>query len=283
MNLVLSHPSFCKPTGETAQVFRGRREESPWRIAQRRLFYDFPLRVLVGGKNLFDTRDYTPRKTITAPAQKFIDLVLYQEKKWALAVEQNQLKSEEEKYETVEVAQARLLSKNINGVVLMTEVFNNMYPEATFLGLLRDGRALCESHTRRGASAQDVARLYCTVGDAMHQYAQDLPNFHLVRFEDIIADPLREIKEIYRAVGVSMNDVSKFRLQVKTKTGSEGERKLNANQDRQVVWYEPEFLDSFFDPKVNEHQINQLAQSDREMFERSSYETLGKLGYKLES
>jgi hypothetical protein len=46
MNLLLSHPSLCKPTGETAQVFRGRRGERLWRILQRRVCYDLPVQIL---------------------------------------------------------------------------------------------------------------------------------------------------------------------------------------------------------------------------------------------
>jgi hypothetical protein len=280
MNFLLSHPDLCKPTGETAQVFRGRREEPFWRIVQRRLCYDAPIRLL-SGQDLFNPHCYQERSSISPVVARFIDWVLDREKRWARTEAQNRFRYENVEYSMDEVASARLLSKNVNGVVFLTDVLNGMYDDVTFFGLVRDGRALCESHLRRGASVDEVAQLYEQVGEAMQTYAGQLPNFHLVRFEEVITNPMDQVSRVYQHAGLDPADVPKFRLQIKAKTEKEGERKLEAEHDRQVVWYDRTSVETYFDPAVNDHQINQLDPAARREFEQHTEATLRSLGYSV--
>ena len=169
MNMLLSHPDPCKPTGETAQVFKGRCEEPLWRTLQRRACYDFLLRFMAE-HDLFDSKDLPPRPEMSKTAAYFIDSVLHREKVAARSTAQNKYKFEGIEYQPEEIEQARLLTKNVNGIVFMTDALANMYPDATFFGLIRDGRALCESHIRRGETLSRVARIYQRVGRAIVKY-----------------------------------------------------------------------------------------------------------------
>jgi hypothetical protein len=280
MNMLLSHPDLCKPTGETAQVFKGRCEEPLWRILQRRVCYDFPLRV-VAGHDLFDSKNLSPRPGVSRTAARFIDSVLHREKVAARTTAQNKYKFEGVEYRPEEVEQARLLAKNVNGIVFMTDALVRMYPDATFFGLMRDGRALCESHIRRGKTVERVARMYRRVGGAIVKYRDTYPSFHVVRFEDLIQWPTDVLDFVYAKAGLPREQIRKVRLQIKEKTSASGDRQLGAERDRKVVWYEPDELSSYFDPEINEHQIEQLDDSDRVYFEERAGDMISTFGYDM--
>ena len=42
------------------------------------------------------------------------------------------------------------MSKNNNGLVFLSDVLREMYPDVVFFGMVRDPVALYESHNRRG-------------------------------------------------------------------------------------------------------------------------------------
>ena len=278
MNLLLSHPDVCKPTGEAAQVFRGRREESTTRIIQRRLCYDILARILAR-QDLFDSHSTKKRRRLSEKASQFIDWVLHREKLRARETEQNRFKTKGVEYEDIEVEQARLLTKNVNGIVFMTDVFQEMYPDATFFGLVRNGLALCESHLRRGASVEEVGRLFDRVASRMLHYNRVMDNFQIVHFEELIRDPVEIIKGAYAFAHLDKHKVGKVRLQVKTKTSASGKRVLNAEKDRQLIWYDFDELGEYFDPEINDHQIARLRNRDREAFLSVAGGTMHRLGY----
>jgi hypothetical protein len=278
MNILLSHPNLCKPTGETHQVFRGRYEESIWRILQRRISYDMPIRLL-SRDNFFDPYNYNERPNIPEVAQWLIDNILYVEKTLAQSQAQNRLKHQGVRYTKAEVANSRLLSKNINGVIFLTPVLQKMYPDATFLGLVRDGRALCESHLRRGYSVKEVADLYRNIANRMLKYHFSQSNFYLVFFEDMISEPKRIIEKVYNKVEIDTASVRGIRLQIKSKLKQNGKHVLESEKDRKMVWYDPENLDGYFDDKINEHHIKKLDNDKQEKFEKLTEGILSKMGY----
>ena len=168
-NLLASHPDVCL-IGETHHVFKGHRiTDSPWRVISKCLRHDAP--ILVGhGQDFFSPRLIKPRKSLSQWAQKRIDRILYREKLRSQHPLLNRYKSADAEYTPDELLQARLLCKNIDGMVYANDAFAEMYPDATFLGLVRNGLAVCEGHLppwatgRRdgipipGASRQDVGR-----------------------------------------------------------------------------------------------------------------------------
>ena len=58
-------------------------------------------------------------------------------------------KTQDIKYTKSEIEMSRLVIKNNNGLVYCTELFFDMYPDATFIALIRNPIALYESHKRR--------------------------------------------------------------------------------------------------------------------------------------
>ena len=60
-----------------------------------------------------------------------------------------------------------------------------LYPDARFVGLIRDGRAVCEGHVARGAGLADAAAAYAYVGRRLIELeARGLP-LKTWRFEDL--------------------------------------------------------------------------------------------------
>jgi hypothetical protein len=194
-------------------------------------------------------------------------------------VAQNRFKYEGVEYTEAEIIESRLLSKNVNGAVFLTPLLRKMYPNATFFGLVRDGRALCESHLRRGASVEEVVDLYRKVGGAMLDYESTYSGFHLLKFENLVREPRGVLSKVYEKANLRFSRIRKIRLQIKEKTSSGGERHLKANKDRKVVWYNQDEVSSYFDSSINSHQIGQLDNEVRAYFEDRAKDTLSSLGY----
>lgn len=279
MNFLLSHPGVCMPTGETHKVFKGRAlGESLWRIIQKRLCYDLPIRAAVR-QDMFHPLLFEPRKKVPVWVQRFIDRILYSEKLRARHEGHNRYKSEGVQYTCEEIAESRLLCKNVNGVIYTTDMFREMYPDAVFFGLVRNGLAVCEGHVRRGRTAEEFGHMYKRLVTRMLEDAARLEYYHIVRFEDMISDPLRLLDKIYQLAGLSVNELQKVRLQLKPTVDRRGHHGLAGGYDRQVIWYDVDDLHSHFRPEVDENQVSQLAPGDREAFLRIAQVTMEHLGY----
>lgn len=126
MNLLLSHPEVCMPTGETHKVFKGRAlGELTWRLIQKRLCYDLPVRVAMR-QDIFHPLLLQPRKRVSLWVQRFVDRILYGEKLRARHESHNRYKFEGVEYTREEIADSRLLCKNVNGLIYTTGMFRAM-------------------------------------------------------------------------------------------------------------------------------------------------------------
>ena len=158
LNLLRSHPEVCSPRGETHEVFRAKPNEPPAVRLAKRLRYA-PIRVLEG-RDVLDARDWTPREPLHPLSRRWIDRVLYAEKLRAREPGQNRWKSEGVPYRDDEIRRARLLCKNVNGLLLVSGEMARTWPDATFVALVRNGFAVCEGHRRRGVELAEAARRY---------------------------------------------------------------------------------------------------------------------------
>jgi hypothetical protein len=279
MNLLLSHPEVCMPTGETHKVFKGRaRGDSTWRLIQKRLCYDLPVRVAMR-QDIFHPLLLHPRKRAPNWVQRFVDRILYREKLRARHESHNRYKSEGVEYTREEIADSRLLCKNVNGLIYTADMFREMYPDAVFLGIVRNGLAVCEGHVRRGRTADEFARMYSQLVTRMVEDAARWEDYHVIRFEDMISHPVSLLHKIYRLAGLDVEKVQKVRLQLKATVDRQGRHGLAGGYDRQVVWYDLDDLASHFRPDVNENQIRQLSPQAREAFLRIAQVSMERLGY----
>ncbi len=278
MNLLLSHPDVClSSAAESNKVFKGTRWDSGWRIAKKRICYDLPIRVLTG-RDFFSSR-VAPRKPLPPFVRRYIDHILYHGRFNALIETHNLYKFDTIAYTREELASCRLLTKALNGLVYTVEMFGDMYPDAVFFGLVRNGLAVCEGCVRRGWSAEDFARTYKSVVEKMFELNAQMPNYYIVRYEDMVANPLEFTHKIYKHAELDIKHLQRIRLQSKPIMDREGKHSLNKGYDRQVFWYDLNSLQKHIRSDTNENQIRQLSADNKAKFLSIGGGIMEELGY----
>ena len=81
--------------------------------------------------------------------------------------------------------------------MLLTPVFNDIYPTTSYIGLVRHGIALYEGLIRRGWKAEEAAVMYKKVCSEMISYSEEMENFYLIRFEDLINTPSETLSSVH--------------------------------------------------------------------------------------
>jgi len=272
-NLLTSHPDVCWLSGETHEVFYGKPKKL-LDIWIRRFFY-FPVQVLAG-QHIFGRRCLEKRNRIPKIIKNYIDIIFYLDK---LTTDRN--KFEGAKSSSSELKGCRFLAKNVNGVVLASDLFSKMYPDATFIAIVRNGLALCEGYVRRGWTANDFGRMYEIVCQKIIQDSKNIPNYYVVRFEELASDPVSFMKKIYSFANLDISKVSKIRLQSKKSTDKNGTRKytFGGTKDRDIHWFDIEDIGNLIRKDVDENQIAQLNEKDKKIFLEKAQRSMEYFGY----
>lgn len=75
--------------------------------------------------------------------------------------------------------------------------FQSVFPDALFIGLIRNGYAVAEGMSRReGYSLDRCARHWTTANQTMLDDAEHLKHFLLVRYEELVNEPLSTVKHV---------------------------------------------------------------------------------------
>lgn len=279
VNLLLSHPEVCSPTGELQRVFHGGARGERWpRIVYKRLRYGLPLDI-VAGPRFFRLDNLGPRPTLPVAIRRHVDRALHDEKIRARHEQHNLFVREGVIYGDAEIAAARLLCKSLDGLVFLTDLFAEMYPDATFFGLVRNGFALCDGFLRRGHSAETCARIYARVVERMLADADRLERYHIIRFDDILSDPRAAIDRLYRLADLDGSKVERIRLQHKATLTHDGAHRSQGRYDREVAWYPWDRLSSHLRDDIDEVQAAHLDAADRRRFLAIAGPTMERLGY----
>ena len=278
MNLLLTHPDVCVSSGETHKVFKGTKWDPHWRKIRKRLLYDYPIRILTR-QDLFGVENLADRKTVPEILKKYIDLILYQGRFIANLSTHNRYKYQGIEYSHKELEECRLLTKSLNGTVFTVDLFSEMYPDATFFGLVRNGLAVCEGHIRRGYTAEYAGHLYAKVSQKMIDKNRLMDNYHLVAYEEMVKDPHQFMLQLFRMARLDPDIVQKVRLQSKKIMNSQGERSRIVGKNREVFWYSPVELTNKIKSDVNINQIKQLSIEDKKIFLSIAGGVMEELGY----
>lgn len=276
MNLLASHPDVCMLSGETHEIFYSKPHNSIIDKLMRKTAA-FPIRASVN-QHVFGKWCYDERWPLSNPIMRYIDLLFYLDK---ITTDRNHYKSEGVRYTFSEVRRSRFLAKNMNGVVFASGQLSVIYPDATFIAIVRDGLPLCEGYVRRGWKSADVGRMYEKVCQKIITDSQTLNRYHIVRFEDMVSDPLSFMEKIYSLADLDIQAVPKVRLQAKRSMDKDGTRKytFGGSKDRETHWFDIDELDKFVRKDVNANQADQLSVEDRETFFREASKSLEFLGY----
>lgn len=274
MRLISSHPQVRILGAEIHELFYGR-ETQPVQKWLRRLAYT-PV-LLATRQHTFWPYRFYDRRPLPRPVSRYVDLLFYLYKQTAPDTAYSNGQAGPTGQEKKE---ARMVCKCVNGVVLATPLFADMYPDATFIALVRNGLALCEGFVRRGWSARRFGRMYREIGSRMLADAGRRENYHLVQFEALLADPAATIEKVYGLAHLDVAATKKFKLQAKKSMGQDGRRQLTfGQQDKAIIWCPIDELSQHLRQDVNDNQIARLTAADKTAFLQEAHEVMDALGY----
>jgi len=270
-NLFLTHPDVCSPILETLEIFR---------IGRKGRWSGYCAAWLTRQVRFFDQRNLSPRRPISRAAQEYIDRVLYEWKLKTVTDADMRYKSEHEVYTLDEVSSARLAAKNNNGLVFLSDILRDMYPDATFFALVRNPLALYESYSRRRfvRSAKEFVPFYRRIVQKMLNDAESFGNYHVVRFEDILSDPVGIVHKLYALAGLDPSKVHKMRLKAKEHYGPNGMRYTSYAAGRHH-WLSFDELQSFLEADINQYHIQRLSEEERAYISKQLRPLVEELGY----
>jgi hypothetical protein len=275
MRLISSHPQVRLLGAEIHEIFYGRETQSMQKWL-RRLTYS-PVLLATRQHTFWPYRFYS-RRPLPAPVRYYVDLLFYLHKQAA----PNAYYSENGNAGPTwsERGDARMACKCVNGVVLATPLFAQMYPDATFVALVRHGLAVCEGFVRRGWEARRFGRMYQAICTRMMADANQLDAYHIIRFEDLVADPASTVSEIYKLAGLDITLTEKFKLQAKKSMNLNGQRAYTfGGREKAEEWYQLDELCHYLRPDVNENQISRLSPADKSAFLDEAQTAMCALGY----
>lgn len=270
-NIFLTHPDVCSPILETLEIFK---------IGRHGRWSGYRAAWLTRQVRFFDQRNLSPRRPISIAAQTFIDRILYEWKLKTYTDADMRYKSELETYSLEEVRDARLAAKNNNGLVFLSDVLRDMYPDATFFALVRDPLPLYESYKRRRfvSSAKDFVSFFRRIVQKMLDDADAFSNYHVVRFEDILSDPVGMARKLYGLANLDPSKVRKIRLKAKEHYRPNGTRHTPYTAG-QHYWLSFEEVRSFLEADINQYHIQQLSEEERVYVSEQLHPLMDALGY----
>ena len=255
-NFFISHPYVCHPIEETLQIFN-----TNWRSPRLK---GYKISILAK-QNLFDQWKLYERMSINKKAKDYIDKILFKEKLSSYNDKYMQYKYENEKYSLEEVINSRLVIKNNNGLIFCSDIFYEMYPDATFIGLVRHPVALYESHKRRRTPVSDsigaFVEYYNKMTKKMLEDQANIKNYHIINFEKLLTDPMESMKKLFSWAELDYSQIKKVRLKAKKYIHEDGEAKTSYEAGCHY-WLSNQELKSFLDPNVNKNQENLILEKE---------------------
>lgn len=256
-NILLSHLEVCSPIQETLEIFRLDPRDLRWSGIRAAW--------LTGQLRFFDQWNLAERPPISLRAKSFIDETLHRWKRKTLQDNEMRYKTQDTLYTTEEVENARLVLKNNNGIIFLSNHFLDMYPQAVFICLLRDPIPLYESHKRHktpvSISPETFTTFYEKMVGKMQMDSERWENCHILRFEDILRDPVQWIQKIYAWSGLDVSRVSKMRFKAKPHMQADGTHATHYKEGRHY-WFSYDAIPQMLEPEVNQYQASRLEPSE---------------------
>lgn len=261
-NILGSHPAVCNANKETGELFTQRRHG-----LQGRLLHSLHTSPIIVNGPFF------------GPLARRIDETLYRNKLETLQDDFDKYKTETEIYTEEEVANSVLCLKSVHREHELNPLFEKIYPECHFIGLIRDGYALCEGWTRRGFDARMVGGLYRSFGEQLQRNQDRFKKHLIIRFEDALEDPFGMASRLFEFVGLSPVELPALRLKSKQIQSSSQERSAAFGKVNQKYWFTPTTIGTIIKPDISTVQSSLLDAPTKAAFEARAKPTLEHFGY----
>ena len=271
-NLFLSHPGACSPIEETLTIFR-----LGWR---RPTLAGLWLAVVSQQPGFFDQWRLQDRRDLTAAAARFVDRTLFSWKMRTVSDIDMKFKFEGVTYAEGEVRASRLVAKHNNGLSFLVKPLLALYPDATFFSLVRHPLPLFESYARRGIinDPAHFARFYSRLATRMLDDVDQLECCHLVRFEDILNDPVEVTQRVYRLAGLDFLSLRGLRFKAKSHFRADGTYGTDRERNRHH-WIALANAKAFLEPDVNNVQRERVVPTQAEVVMKRTGAVRRRLGY----
>lgn len=229
------------------------------------------------------------RKLISSPPARvgpsgaliksWLDRRLHSFKMQTVASDGNGEKLEGVRYTEQEVDDAALCLKSTDKDIVLSPLFQSMWEDTNFVGLMRNGYALCEAWMRRGKQPDYVGRFYRWFGERMIADNERYPKYTIVKFEDLIRDPFGVGEQLYGFADLEPTTLPKLRFKSKRVMDEEGDHETRFGEENAKYWFDRETVFGMIDPTVSDNQISKLSVSDRAAFEAEAFPVLKHFGY----
>lgn len=278
LNILRSHPDTFWPQGEFHEVFRprGLRREGARQVLAKWARYA-PIRLRHG--DILDP-DRRPEGTglLAGGAGRALRAGLAASARAnGTAVKGYKEALQARGFLDAGVAPERMLVKVMNYNLAFARDLLALWPEARLVGVIRDGRAVCEGHVARGAGVAAAAAVYAFVGETLAALeAEGLP-VRTWRFEDLLADAAGVARDIYGFCGLDPARVRGVCLQDKARvTGPDGRTGGNRKVD---LYYGLDEIGRHMRADANAGALARLPDGARAEVEARAETALRRFGY----
>ncbi len=263
-NLMQSHPNVCSAMYETEQI----------------LYPPIPRRIQVAIRPF-----YTNRLTSSSLGAKlvgpFIDRKYYSLKLQNFGHPENGYQSEDLAYTIQQVSESVLCLKSLDQDIELTDLMARIYAKCYFIGLVRNGYALCEGWLRRGRhkTARQRGMMYRRYVEKMLEDQERFPHYTVAKFEDVLSDPFGESERLFHFADLEPTRIEKLRFKVKKVLSEDGNHKATYGEEDRKYWFDRENVHKLLVPNQSGVQASALSLSDRADFEKEARPVLENFGY----
>lgn len=264
-NIFQSHPLVCSPndleTGEIlSQNYRIRSHEKIGYLIKRIKLWFYDLL----------NRKFILNSFIIKIIGIIIDRIFYIYKLRNFSNIYNRYKYEDIPYSLEEVKSNILCLKSVKNDIKLTDFLSHIYKNIYFVGLVRNGYAICEGWIRRGKSAKVSGfryRKYCQI---MINDRKRIKNYKIIKFEDILKDPFQVATELYKFAKLKPISLDKLRFKSKKVMMKNGNHKVTFGKLDAKYWFDSKSIVDLINPNINKIQIKNLSNLDKTIFEREA-------------
>lgn len=251
-NILQSHQQMCSPILETGEILFGQ------------IFRFVPARISLS----ILTSKLINKTPLGHLLCNLIDTFFFNLKMENFGHTENGCKYDGVPYSREEVKDTYLCLKGVNLDINLTDFFAKFYKKAYFIGLIRNGYALCNGWIRRGRTADEAGKMYKIVGQRMIEYHRKYNHYFLLRFEDLIKDPFDMASKLFAFSELNPTKLEKLRLKSTRLLSVNGVHETRFGLEKVKYWFDSEQIALILDSNINKTQIELLRDRDRCTFEK---------------
>ena len=149
--------------------------------------------------------------------------------------------------------------------IFLNAEIQSQFDETIFIGLVRNGYGLCDSWKRRGTPAKMSGKIYGHIAGQMVSERNSRQNFILVRFEDLLSDPVAFLDRLYERLTLPLPHEASYLHRPKG-FGPGREDAASGNRPMQIV--HKSYWGALLDRNINAAAFDRLTRDDLNDFNR---------------